>query len=90
MAAIETMSAGASCVSDENDYHQRMTKTLTFAAVHFTVAFGVAWLLTGSAVIGGAVALVEPMCNTVAYHLHEKAWLRYGRRLPPPQAGAAV
>lgn len=67
-----------------------MIKTLTFAAVHFTVAFGVAWLLTGSVVIGGAVALVEPMCNTVAYHLHEKAWMRFGRRLPPPQAGAAV
>jgi uncharacterized membrane protein len=82
------MARGAfeACVADENDYHQRMTKTLTFAAVHFCVAFLVAWLLTGSLVVGGAIALVEPLCNTVAYHMHEKAWLRWGRRAPPTPA----
>lgn len=57
-----------------------MIKTLTFACVHFTVAFTVAYLLTGSVEVGGLVALVEPLCNTVAYHLHEKAWQRFGRR----------
>ena len=55
-----------------------MRKTLTFACVHFTVAFTVAYLLTGSVVIGGLVALVEPLCNTVAYHFHEMAWARWG------------
>jgi uncharacterized membrane protein len=53
-----------------------MTKTLTFAATHFTVAFGVAYALTGDVVIGGAVALVEPAVNTVAYYFHEKVWAR--------------
>lgn len=53
-----------------------MTKTLTFAATHFTVAFGVAYALTGDVVVGGAVALVEPAVNTVAYHFHEKVWAR--------------
>ena len=57
-----------------------MTKTLSFAVVHFTVAFTVGYLLTGSIVVGGVLALVEPACNTVAYHLHEKAWARWGRR----------
>jgi uncharacterized membrane protein len=57
-----------------------MIKTITFAGVHFTVAFTVAYLLTGSVAVGGLVALVEPLCNTVAYHLHEKAWQRFGRR----------
>jgi len=57
-----------------------MTKTLTFAAVHFTVAFTVAYLLTGSFLVGGLIALVEPMCNTVAYHLHEKVWARLRSR----------
>jgi len=57
-----------------------MTKTLTFACVHFAVAFTVAYLLTGSVAVGGVVAVVEPLCNTVAYHLHEKAWRRFGRR----------
>lgn len=63
-----------------------MRKTLTFACVHFTVAFTVAYLLTGSVVIGGLVALVEPLCNTVAYHFHELAWARWGKGA---QAGAA-
>lgn len=53
-----------------------MTKTLSFAAVHFAVAFSVAYALTGSLAIGGAIALVEPLLNTVAYFFHEKAWDR--------------
>lgn len=53
-----------------------MTKTLSFAAVHFTVAFSVAYALTGSVAVGGAVALVEPLCNSVAYFFHEKFWQR--------------
>jgi len=54
-----------------------MTKTFTFAAVHFSVAFSVAYLLTGSVLVGGAIALVEPAINTVAYHLHELFWKRW-------------
>lgn len=54
-------------------------KTLTFACVHFSVAFLVGYLITGSVVVGGVMALVEPMCNTVAYHFHEKAWARVAR-----------
>jgi uncharacterized membrane protein len=57
-----------------------LAKTLSFAAVHFTVAFAVAYLLTGSLIVGGLLALVEPMCNTFAYHLHEKAWVRIRNR----------
>lgn len=57
-----------------------MTKTLTFAMVHFSVAFTVAYLLTGSVAVGGLVAVVEPLCNTVAYHLHEKAWATLAAR----------
>lgn len=57
-----------------------MTKTFTFACVHFTVAFAVGYLLTGSVVIGGAIALVEPLCNTFAYYWHEKIWQGIERR----------
>ena len=53
-----------------------MKKTITFAAVHMTVAFSVAYLMTGSVAVGSAVALVEPAINTVAYFFHEKAWER--------------
>ena len=53
-----------------------LAKTLSFAAVHFTVAFTLGWVLTGSLVIGGVLALVEPACNTVAFYFHEKLWAR--------------
>jgi uncharacterized membrane protein len=58
-----------------------MAKTFTFAIVHFGVAFTVGYALTGSVVVGGLLALVEPAINTVAYYLHEQAWRRIeGRR----------
>lgn len=53
-----------------------MGKTLSFAIVHFSVAFTVGYLVTGSVLAGGTIALLEPMVNTVAYHVHEKAWMR--------------
>jgi len=56
--------------------HNTMNKTISFAIVHFSVAFTVGYLMTGSIMVGGAIALVEPMVNTVAYHLHEIAWKR--------------
>ncbi len=60
-----------------------MLKTFTFALVHVSVAFTVVYLLTGSALAGGLVALIEPACNTVAYHFHEKAWEWFRRRQRP-------
>lgn len=57
-----------------------MSKTLSFACVHFTVAFAVGYAMTGSVLVGGALALVEPACNTVAFHLHEKVWHRIEAR----------
>lgn len=53
-----------------------MTKTISFAVVHFTVAFSVGYLMTGSVLVGSAIAMVEPAVNTVAYHFHEKVWTR--------------
>lgn len=63
-----------------------MTKTMSFAAVHMTVAFGVGYALTGSALVGGAIALVEPAVNTVAYFFHEQIWERIRTRRPPGPA----
>lgn len=64
-----------------------MTKTMSFAAVHFTVAFTVGYLMSGSVLVGGAIALVEPAVNTVAYHFHEQVWNRVSnaRRKAPNQ-----
>jgi len=51
-----------------------IAKTLTFAALHFAVGFGVTYALTGSVSIATGVALIEPAVNTVVFYLHEKAW----------------
>ena len=51
-----------------------MTKTLSFAVMHFSIAFSVAYLLSGSFIVGGAIAIVEPAINTVGYYFHEKFW----------------
>lgn len=53
-----------------------LLKTVTFAITHFTVAFTVAYLLTGDILIGSLIAMVEPAINTVAYFFHEKIWAR--------------
>jgi uncharacterized membrane protein len=55
-----------------------MAKTITFGIMHVSVAFGVGWALTGSVLVGGALAVVEPLVNTVAYFFHEKLWQRFG------------
>jgi uncharacterized membrane protein len=54
--------------------HGTLAKTASFALVHFGVAFAVGYLLTGSVAVASALALVEPMANTVAYYFHERAW----------------
>lgn len=67
-----------------------MAKTATFAVMHFGVAFGVAYALTGDIVIGGAVALVEPAVNTVGFYFHEQVWRRIERRRQTAAAPAAM
>lgn len=48
-----------------------MTKAFTFAILHFIVAFTVTYLLTGSVILGGAIAIVEPAINTLVFYFHE-------------------
>lgn len=72
-------------------------KTLTFAVIHMSMAFAVAWVMTGDWRIGGALALVEPCVNTAAFYLHERGWSHWQRLrqirgsdpvIPGAQAGA--
>lgn len=51
-----------------------MIKTITFAAIHFSIATTVAYILTGDLLIGSLIAMIEPSINTVAFYFHEKAW----------------
>lgn len=67
-------------LTDHLARHTRRTlaKTISFAVLHFFVAFAVAYGLTGSVITGGLIALIEPACNTVAYFFHERLWQRFG------------
>ncbi|MBV2208792.1 MAG: DUF2061 domain-containing protein [Thermomonas sp.] len=74
--AIDSFLNKALNANDSYLRHAIMAKTLSFASLHFTVAFSLGWLLTGSWLVGGALALIEPACNTVVFHFHEKFWKR--------------
>lgn len=60
-----------------------MIKTITFAIMHFSIAFGVTYLITGDLVLGGLVAIIEPAVNTVGYFFHEKIWQKFDRKKAP-------
>lgn len=62
-------------------------KTALFTAVHFGNAVAVAWLLTGSLAIAGALALLEPLANAVALYRFDRWW---SRRLAAQDARAAT
>lgn len=51
-----------------------MRKTLSFACLHFSVAFTPGRALTGNWRVGGMQAITEPLCSTVVFHVHEKLW----------------
>ncbi len=42
--------------------------------MHFSVAFGVAYLLSGELLTGGVMAMIEPAINTVVFFFHERLW----------------
>jgi uncharacterized membrane protein len=63
-----------------------LTKTITFAALHFAVGFGVSYAFTGSVAIATGIALVEPALNTVVFFFHERAWRRWPALQPFAQA----
>lgn len=50
-------------------------KTLTYSLTHFLVAVSVAFALTRDWRTALAIGLVEPLVQTLAYAVHERAWL---------------
>lgn len=53
-----------------------LSKTITYLLIHLSIGFAVAYAFTGSIVVAGGIALVEPMVNAVAFFIHEKIWKR--------------
>ena len=52
----------------------RALKPVTYSVMHLAVAISVAYALTRDWRIALGVGVIEPMVQTVAYMLHEKAW----------------
>lgn len=63
-----------------------LRKTALFTAVHFANAVAVAWLLTGSLAIAGALALLEPLANAVALYFFDRWWARRAAALDEGEA----
>ncbi|HRE42759.1 MAG TPA: DUF2061 domain-containing protein [Terricaulis sp.] len=55
-------------------------KTGTYSLTHFAVAITVTFLITQDWRAALAVGLIEPLVQTVAYALHERAWAQAERR----------
>ena len=47
---------------------------LSQTGLHGGVAFGVMYLATGSAAMGGIAALLEPVCNVLILPVHDRLW----------------
>lgn len=62
-----------------------LLKTGSFALLHFSVGFGVAYLISGSLPVALGVALIEPTVNTVVFFFHERAWAKLDRQAPAAQ-----
>jgi len=53
-------------------------KTISWRIIATTDTLLIAWLLTGSFVIGSSIASLEVLTKMFLYYLHEKAWIKYG------------
>ncbi|GLK50659.1 MAG: hypothetical protein CMH93_11300 [Oceanicaulis sp.] len=51
-------------------------KTASYALMHLGVAMTVAFALTRNWHAALAIGLIEPLVQTVAYSMHERAWAR--------------
>nr|WP_276208706.1 DUF2061 domain-containing protein [Caulobacter sp. 17J65-9] len=67
---------------------------MTYGCMHLTVAVTVAYALTRDWRVALAVGLIEPIVQTAAFAIHERAWGRVERRQAlvssePPAAASA-
>ncbi|GEM_PF-3565546 len=61
---------GHRCLGD----FRALAKTFSWKVLGVLMLFAVSYLLTGSPVASGTIALTYHLLNTLAYYVHEKAW----------------
>jgi len=66
-----------------------LLKTVTYGAMHFTVAVAVAYAISGNWQIALGIGLIEPVVQTIFYALHERAWRLMPSR-PMPTIGLGL
>lgn len=54
-----------------------IAKTATYSVMHVTVAFTVAYLMTGRWDVALGISLIEPAVQTFTFYFHERAWDRF-------------
>ena len=57
--------------------HPPTAKTISYSVMHMVVAITVAYLISGSWLIALGIGLIEPLVQTVAYHVHERGWAKF-------------
>lgn len=67
-----------------------LLKTGSFALLHFSVGFGVAYLISGSLPVALGVALIEPTVNTVVFFFHERIWKKAETKNAQPEEAPRV
>lgn len=68
-------------LSEQARYGLLAAEKLSQTALHATVAFAVMYAATGSMALGGAAALLEPICNVVVLPFHDRIWDKLQARL---------
>jgi uncharacterized membrane protein len=53
-----------------------IAKAVTWRGIGSFDTFVLGWLITGNAVIGGSIAVLELLTKMVLYYAHERAWSR--------------
>lgn len=56
-----------------------LKKTASYYVMHITVAAGVAYAVTGDALMALTLSLLEPTVQAFAFFLHEQLWSRAAR-----------
>lgn len=57
-------------------------KKMSQVTTHMGIAFGLMYVLTGSAAFGGLAAVLEPIINVALLPYHERGWQALRSRLP--------
>lgn len=53
-----------------------LLKTITWRITGSSATFLISFLLTGNFAIAGSIAVIQIVCNTILYYVHERIWNR--------------